>query len=142
MKRNCKAKFRGVELKPLPHLPAITNMILHDAGIRSLFAAGYACPAFARIRAERSGGRYCGKSSFGGAVKDGVEKTFRAEFRTKETVDLFLVLFIHLLKLNGRAGIVLPDGSLLARGKTAIKKKLLLKNAMFIPSCACRKACV
>jgi type I restriction enzyme M protein len=63
---------------------------------------------------------------FGGAVKDGVEKNFPAEFRTKETADLFLVLFIHLLKPNGRAGIVLPDGSLFGEGvKTIIKKKLL-----------------
>ena len=63
---------------------------------------------------------------FGADVKDGIEKNFPAEFRTRETADLFLVLFIHLLKPNGRAGIVLPDGSLFGEGvKTAIKKKLL-----------------
>ena len=63
---------------------------------------------------------------FGGAVKDGVEKNFPAEFRTKDTALLFLVLFIHLLKPHGRAGIVLPDGVLFGEGvATAVKKKLL-----------------
>jgi type I restriction enzyme M protein len=63
---------------------------------------------------------------FGGAVKDGIEKNFPAELRTRETADLFLVLFVHLLKSGGNAGIVLPDGSLFGEGvKTAIKKKLL-----------------
>ena len=36
------------------------------------------------------------------------------------------MLFIHLLKPNGRAGIVLPDGVLFGEGvSTAVKKKLL-----------------
>lgn len=63
---------------------------------------------------------------FGGVVKAGAEENFPHEFRTKETADLFLVLFMHLLKSNGRAGIVLPDGTLFGEGvKTAIKRKLL-----------------
>jgi len=63
---------------------------------------------------------------FGGVVKEGAEKNFPSEFRTKETADLFLVLFIHLLKERGRAGIVLPDGTLFGEGvKTKIKEKLL-----------------
>jgi len=63
---------------------------------------------------------------FGGVVKDGTEANFPHEFRTRETADLFLVLFMHLLKPTGRAGIVLPDGSLFGEGvKTTIKRKLL-----------------
>ena len=59
-------------------------------------------------------------------VAQGTEANFPAEFRTRETADLFLVLIIHLLKQGGRAGIVLPDGSLFGEGvKTAIKRKLL-----------------
>ena len=59
-------------------------------------------------------------------MAQGTEANFPAEFRTRETADLFLVLIIHLLKQGGRAGIVLPDGSLFGEGvKTAIKRKLL-----------------
>ncbi len=63
---------------------------------------------------------------FGGSVKDGTEANFPADFRTKETADLFLVLFMSLLKPGGRCGIVLPDGSLFGEGvKSRIKAKLL-----------------
>ena len=63
---------------------------------------------------------------FGGVEEDGVEKNFPSEFQTRETADLFLWLFIHLLKDGGRAGIVLPDGSLFGEGmKTRLKEKLL-----------------
>lgn len=51
---------------------------------------------------------------------------FPADVRTKETADLFLVLIKHLLKVGGRAGLVLPDGTLFGEGvKTRIKEALL-----------------
>ena len=63
---------------------------------------------------------------FGGMEEDGIENNFPAEFRTRETADLFLVLVMELLKDGGRAAIVLPDGTLFGEGiKTRIKKKLL-----------------
>jgi type I restriction enzyme M protein len=63
---------------------------------------------------------------FGGVEEDGIENNFPAEFRTKETADLFLVLVMELLKYGGRAAIVLPDGTLFGEGvKTKIKKKML-----------------
>lgn len=44
----------------------------------------------------------------------------------KETADLFLVLIQHILKVNGRAAIVLPDGTLFGEGvKTRINEQLL-----------------
>ena len=76
--------------------------------------------------------------------EDGIESNFPAEFRTRETADLFLVLVMELLKDGGRAAIVLPDGTLFGEGiKTRIKKKLLdecnlhtivrLPNGVFAP---------
>src|SRR5690606_33890203 len=67
-----------------------------------------------------------------------------ANFRTRETADLFLVLIMHLLKPTGRAALVLPDGTLFGEGiKTRIKEKLLtecnlhtivrLPNGVFAP---------
>jgi len=119
--------INGVELKPLPYLLAITNMILHGVDTPKHLRRG--------DMLSRPLRDYCPKDRvdvivanppFGGAVKDGVEKNFPTEFRTKETADLFLVLFINLLKPDGRCGMVLPDGSLFGEGvKTAIKKKLL-----------------
>ncbi len=58
--------------------------------------------------------------------EDGVENNFPSDIRTRETADLFLVLVMELLKENGRAAIVLPDGTLFGEGtKTRIKERLL-----------------
>ena len=81
---------------------------------------------------------------FGGIVANGNESNFPQTFRTKESADLFLILMIHLLKQGGRAGIVLPDGSLTGDGvKQRVREKLLrdcnlhtiirLPNSVFQP---------
>ena len=63
---------------------------------------------------------------FGGMEEDGIELNFPQALRTRETADLFLVLIMHLLKPQGRAALVLPDGTLFGEGvKTRIKEKLL-----------------
>jgi type I restriction enzyme M protein len=63
---------------------------------------------------------------FGGMEEDGIESNFPSEFRTRETADLFLVLLMKILKPGGRAGLVLPDGTLFGEGvKTRIKEELL-----------------
>jgi len=77
-------------------------------------------------------------------VANNNENNFPQNFRTKESADLFLILMIHLLKQNGRAGIVLPDGSLTGEGvKQRVRQKLLeecnlhtivrLPNSVFQP---------
>ncbi|WP_256929663.1 N-6 DNA methylase, partial [Vibrio parahaemolyticus] len=44
---------------------------------------------------------------------------------TRETADLFLQLIVEVLDKDGRAGVVLPDGTLFGEGvKTKIKKML------------------
>ncbi|MDC0922429.1 N-6 DNA methylase, partial [Candidatus Pelagibacter sp.] len=58
--------------------------------------------------------------------EDGIETNFPTIFRTKETADLFFVLIMQLLKNDGRAAVVLPDGFLFGDGiKKRIKEKLL-----------------
>ena len=52
---------------------------------------------------------------------------FKAEYRSSETADLFMVLIMQRLNREGRAGVVVPDGFLFGTdgAKLAIKKKLL-----------------
>jgi type I restriction enzyme M protein len=80
---------------------------------------------------------------FGGREEDGIENNFPT-FRTKETADLFLALIVRLLKANGRAAVVLPDGTLFGEGvKTRLKEHLMeecnlhtivrLPNSVFKP---------
>src|SRR5829696_1044151 len=59
-------------------------------------------------------------------IQDCIESNYPADFRTRETADLFLVLLMRILKPGGRAGLVLPDGTLFGEGvKTRIKEALL-----------------
>ena len=140
-----KQSIHGVEKKSLPHLLCVTNMMIHGIEVPS------------NIRHDNTLARPLrdyGKADqvdiiltnppFGGMEEDGIENNFPAEFRTRETADLFLVLVMELLKDGGRAAIVLPDGTLFGEGiKTRIKKKLLeecnlhtivrLPNGVFAP---------
>ena len=81
---------------------------------------------------------------FGGKEEVGIESNFPKQFQTRETADLFLALIMRLLKKNGRAAVVLPDGSLFGEGvKTRLKEALLadcnlhtivrLPNSVFKP---------
>ncbi|MFA7191758.1 MAG: class I SAM-dependent DNA methyltransferase [Candidatus Paceibacterota bacterium] len=120
-------QIHGVELKPLPHLLAITNMILHGVEIPQQIKRGDMLSHPLREYGPKDRvDIIIANPPFGGSVKDGTEANFPADFRTKETADLFLVLFMALLKPGGRVGIVLPDGSLFGEGvKSRIKEKLL-----------------
>ncbi|MFH1236410.1 MAG: N-6 DNA methylase, partial [Parcubacteria group bacterium] len=106
---------------------AITNLILHNVEAPDQIKRGDTLSKPLRDYGPKDRvDVIVANPPFGGVVKDGTEANFPHEFRTKETADLFLVLFMHLLKPTGRAGIVLPDGTLFGEGvKTAIKKKLL-----------------
>ncbi|MCL4158372.1 UNVERIFIED_CONTAM: hypothetical protein GTU68_062046 [Idotea baltica] len=121
--------IRGVDKKSLPHMLCTTNMILH----------GIDTPT--NIKHENTLSRpykdYGEKDRvnviitnppFGGMEEDGIENNFPATFRTRETADLFMALIIKLLKTNGRAAVVLPDGFLFGEGmKTRLKEDLLNK---------------
>jgi len=119
--------IHGVELKQLPYTLAITNLILHGVETPDQIRRGDMLSHPLREYGPKDRvDVIVANPPFGGVVKDGTEANFPHEFKTKETADLFLVLFMHLLKPTGRAGIVLPDGTLFGEGvKTTIKKKLL-----------------
>ena len=122
-----QASIHGVEKKPLPHLLATTNMILH--GIDTPTNIRHDNTLSRPLRDYGQKDRVdviVTNPPFGGEEEDGIEQNFPATFRTRETADLFLVLIMTLLKKEGRAAVVLPDGSLFGEGiKTRIKEKLL-----------------
>jgi type I restriction enzyme M protein len=140
-----QAGLRAVEKKPLPHMLATTNMLLH----------GIEDPSFVRhdntlARPYVSYGQadrvdiVLTNPPFGGKEEDGIESNFPRHFQTRETADLFLALIIRLLKPSGRAAVVLPDGTLFGEGvKTRLKEALMeecnlhtivrLPNSVFKP---------
>lgn len=140
----------GIEKKPLPHILCVTNMLLHEINVPSQIKRDNTLRRPLREYTVKDRvDVVLTNPPFGGMEEDGIENSFPTGFRTRETADLFLVLIMHLLKDGGRAGIVLPDGTLFGEGiKTRIKEKLLrecnlhtivrLPNGVFNPYASIR----
>lgn len=116
----------GTELKPLPFMLSVVNLITHDIEIPQIENADALSRELTSIKQKDRVDIIVANPPFGGVVGDGMETNFPLNYRTKESADLFLILFIQLLKDGGRAGIVLPDGSLTGEGvKQRVRQKLL-----------------
>jgi len=119
---------RGIEKKPLPHLLCTTNLMLHGFDLPAVKRGNYLNKPYSDWGTKDRVDIILTNPPFGGVEEDGTETNFPAKFRTKETADLFLALIIKLLKKDGRAAVVLPDGTLFGEGvKTRIKEELLEK---------------
>ena len=125
--KRLQGSIYGYEKKPLPHLLATTNLILHgiDVPLNVRHDNTLSRPLVSWGPKERVE-VVVTNPPFGGMEEDGIENSFPAAFRTRETADLFMVLIMQLLKPGGRAAVVLPDGFLFGEGiKSRIKEKLL-----------------
>ncbi|MEQ8982602.1 MAG: N-6 DNA methylase [Deltaproteobacteria bacterium] len=122
-----QGSIQGVEKKPLPHLLAVTNMIVHGIDVPTgIMHDNTLARPLRDITMKDRVEVVVTNPPFGGMEEDGIESNFPAEFRTRETADLFLVLIIERLKPGGRAAVVLPDGTLFGEGvKTRIKERLM-----------------
>jgi type I restriction enzyme M protein len=143
--RKMQSALRAVEKKQLPYMLCVTNMLLHnveDPGFvrhdNTLARAYVSYGASDRVDIVLT------NPPFGGREEEGIENNFPKHYQTRETADLFLALIIRLLKPNGRAAVVLPDGSLFGEGvKTRLKEHLMeecnlhtivrLPNSVFKP---------
>ena len=118
--------IRGQELKPLPFMLCVTNLILHDIEVPNVINGDSLNREYMSITERDRVDVILANPPFGASVSDGVETNYPAQFRTTESADLFLLLMIRLLKNGGRAAIVLPDGSLTGDGvKQRIREEFL-----------------
>ena len=136
--------IRGQELKPLPFMLCVTNLILHDIEVPNIINGDSLNREYTSIGAKDKVDVILANPPFGASVSDGVETNYPAQFRTTESADLFLLLMIRFLRDGGRAAIVLPDGSLTGDGvKQRIREEFLnqcnvhtivrLPNSVFQP---------
>lgn len=134
----------GTEYKSLPYMLAVINLIIHDIEIPKINYDDSLSRELSSIHHKDKVDVILANPPFGATVADGIETNFPTKYRTRESADLFLVMMIQLLKDGGRAGIVLPDGSLTGDGvKARIREKLLtecnvhtivrLPNSVFAP---------
>ncbi|MHB8771403.1 MAG: type I restriction-modification system subunit M [Syntrophales bacterium] len=137
--------LRATEKKQLPHMLCVTNMLLHGIDDPSFVRHDntLARPYISYGKADRVD-IVLTNPPFGGREEDGIETNFPKHFQTRETADLFLALIVRLLRPEGRAAVVLPDGTLFGEGvKTRLKEHLLsecnlhtivrLPNSVFKP---------
>ena len=140
-----QASLRAFEKKQLPHMLCVTNMLLHGIEDPSFVKHDntLARPYISWEQKDRVD-IVLTNPPFGGVEEPGIESNSPAHFRTRETADLFLALIIRLLKKDGRAAVVLPDGTLFGEGvKTRLKEHLMeecnlhtivrLPNSVFRP---------
>jgi type I restriction enzyme M protein len=120
----------GYEKKQLPHLLCTTNMLLHEIDVPSQIqrrnTLGHPWNEWAMHERVNC---LITNPPFGGYEEDGVGGGYPPDLKTRETADMFMALIIKkLLKDNGRAAVVLPDGFLFGDGIKNTLKKLLLQN--------------
>jgi N-6 DNA Methylase/Type I restriction enzyme R protein N terminus (HSDR_N) len=129
----------------IPHMLCVTNLLLHGIENPSFVRHDntLARPYISYTQSDRVD-IVLTNPPFGGREEDGIESNFPKHFQTRETADLFLALIIRILKVGGRAAVVLPDGSLFGEGvKTRLKEHLMeecnlhtivrLPNSVFKP---------
>ena len=129
-KRAVEELIHGIEKKQLPHLLCTTNMLLHGIDVpsqithRNTLGIGWN-----EWHAHDKVDCIITNPPFGGYEEDGVGSDYPTDLRTRETADMFMALIIKkLLKENGRAAVVLPDGFLFGDGIKGTLKKLLLRD--------------
>lgn len=127
--KTLQKSIRGIEKKPLPHMLGVTNLILHDVEVPQILHDNSLSLRPVSDYSDRDRvDCILTNPPFGGIEEPGVENNFPANYRARETADLFLYLIVQLLKEGGRAAVVLPDGFLFGEGaKTRIKERLLEK---------------
>ena len=135
----------GWELKPVAYVLGLTNLILHEMDVPDYHYIDSLKKEYNGIGSKDRVDVILANPPFGASIADGVETNFPATYRCKESADLFIILMLQLLKANGRAAIVLPDGSITGEGiKARIREKLLtdcnlhtiirLPNSTFFPA--------
>ncbi|TLU87962.1 MAG: SAM-dependent DNA methyltransferase [Chlorobium sp.] len=126
--KSLQESIHGVEKKPLPHMLALTNMMLHGIDVPSnIMHDNTLSRPLKDYGPKERVDIIVTNPPFGGMEEDGIENNFPKKYQTRETADLFMAMIMHRLKQNtGRAAVVLPDGFLFGEGvKTNLKRELL-----------------
>ena len=117
----------GQEWKPFPYLLGVTNIMLHGIKDPQFFHMDSLGKNMSEYQEEGKLDTIAMNPPYGGATDTHTKMNFKAEYRSSETADLFMVLIMQRLNKGGRAGVVVPDGFLFGTdgAKLAIKKRLL-----------------
>jgi len=119
-----QTSITGWELKPVAYVLGLTNLILHEIDVPDYHYIDSLKKEYNSIGKKDQVDVILANPPFGASIADGVETNFPANFRSKESAQLFLALMVQLLNNNGRAAVVLPDGCVKGDG-ARIRERLL-----------------
>lgn len=117
----------GIEMKSLPYLLCITNLLLHDIDNPRVEHRNSFDRNIKEYTDEEKYDVVLMNPPYGGSVLKEHLINFPSSLRGSETADLFIALIMYRLKLNGRVAVILPDGFLFGvdNTKVNIKEKLM-----------------
>ena len=140
-----QSSLSGVEAKSLPLMLAQMNLLLNGVEYPDVERKNSLGTPINQIGVKDQVDVILTNPPFGGEEEAKIKDNFDPKMQTAETALLFLQLIMRLLKSrSGRAGIVVPNGTLFGDGVSAkIKEKLLteynlhtivrLPNGVFAP---------
>ena len=117
--------FFGKEKKPLPYIIATMNMIFHGVAAPNIIRGNTLAENLSQIQEKDRKNVILANPPFGGSERGEVKQNF--DLNTSETAYMFMQHFIKMLKVNGRAGIVIKN-TFLSNGDAAALRKLLLEQ--------------
>ncbi len=125
----------GGEAKPLPYMLAQMNLLLHGLDAPAIDYGNSLTVKITELGAKDRVDVILTNPPFGGEEEVGIRNNFPADKQTSETALLFLQLIMRKLRkptgsntIGGRAGVVVPNGTLFGDGVCARIKEELLKE--------------
>ena len=126
-----KRSIFGGEAKPLPYLLAQMNLLLHGLESPQINPGNSLAVRITEIGDKDRVDIILTNPPFGGEEERGILANFPSDKQTAETALLFLQLIMRKLRRApnpGRAGVVVPNGTLFGDGISARIKEELLKD--------------
>ena len=122
-----KDTFFGNEKTPLGYVMGVMNMILHGIDSPNVYKQNTLTENIRDIQEKERHDVILANPPFGGKEKSQVQQNF--PIQSSATEILFMQHFMKMLKLDGKAAIVVPEG-VLFQGNNAFKqvKQELLEN--------------
>ncbi len=121
----------GGEAKPLPYMLCQMNLLLHGLESPDIAKGNSLEQKLTEIKDSDRVDVILTNPPFGGEEERGIQGNFPEDKQTAETALLFLQLIMRKLRITpkpGRAGVVVPNGTLFGDGVCArIKQELLTK---------------
>jgi type I restriction enzyme M protein len=125
----------GQDAKPLPYMLAQMNLLLHGLEYPQVSYGNSLTVRITEIGDKDRVDAILTNPPFGGEEESSIKSNFPADMQTSETALLFLQLIMRRLKRPGkskgkpgRAGVVVPNGTLFGDGVCARIKEELLRN--------------